>query len=147
MFGCEILPIECEGKVSELVGGAGHADLQEGGVLIGREQGDQILQQDVSAAQQHCLIECLPDLSGSSQVDVMILGELAERLHHTDEAVEAYENCLQIKFSPKAMKGVLKLGEDRRNTRDTCAALIRLVTWQYRLYSEVRSTPRCKHLE
>jgi tetratricopeptide (TPR) repeat protein len=70
-----------------------------------------------------------------------ILGELAERLHHTDEAVEAYENCLQIKFSPKAMKGVLKLGEDRRNTRDTCAALIRLVTWQYRWYSEVCLTP------
>ena len=68
-----------------------------------------------------------------------ILGELAERLHHTDEAVEAYENCLQIKFSPKAMRGVLKLGEERRNTRDVCAALIRLVTWQYRWYSEVRS--------
>ncbi|KAF2997567.1 hypothetical protein E8E13_001663 [Curvularia kusanoi] len=65
-----------------------------------------------------------------------ILGELAERLHHNDEAVEAYENCLQIKFSPKAMKGVLKLGEERRNTRDVCAALIRLVTWQYRWYSE-----------
>ncbi|KAJ4338560.1 bud site selection protein [Didymella glomerata] len=65
-----------------------------------------------------------------------ILGELAERLHHTDEAVEAYENCLQIKFSPKAMKGVLKLGEEKRNTRDVCAALIRLVTWQYRWYSE-----------
>ncbi|KAF9697264.1 hypothetical protein EKO04_004584 [Ascochyta lentis] len=65
-----------------------------------------------------------------------ILGELAERLHHIDEAVEAYENCLQIKFSPKAMRGVLKLGEDKRNTRDVCAALIRLVTWQYRWYSE-----------
>lgn len=68
-----------------------------------------------------------------------ILGELAERLHHTEEAVEAYENCLQIKFSPKAMKGVLKLGEERRQVRDVCAALIRLVTWQYRWYSEVRS--------
>lgn len=65
-----------------------------------------------------------------------ILGELAERLHHIDEAVEAYENCLQIKFSPKAMRGVLKLGQERRNTRDVCAALIRLVTWQYRWYSE-----------
>ncbi|KAJ4313531.1 bud site selection protein, partial [Neodidymelliopsis sp. IMI 364377] len=65
-----------------------------------------------------------------------ILGELAERLHHTEEAVEAYENCLQIKFSPKAMRGVLKLGEEKRNTRDVCAALIRLVTWQYRWYSE-----------
>jgi hypothetical protein len=66
-----------------------------------------------------------------------ILGELAERLHHTEEAVEAYENCLQIKFSPKAMRGVLKLGEERRQVRDVTAALIRLVTWQYRWYSEV----------
>ncbi|KAH6616266.1 Chs5p-Arf1p-binding proteins-domain-containing protein [Boeremia exigua] len=65
-----------------------------------------------------------------------ILGELAERLHHIEEAVEAYENCLQIKFSPKAMRGVLRLGEEKRNTRDVCAALIRLVTWQYRWYSE-----------
>ncbi|KAI4959018.1 hypothetical protein J4E86_002738 [Alternaria arbusti] len=65
-----------------------------------------------------------------------ILGELAERLHHTEEAVEAYENCLQIKFSPKAMRGVLKLGEERKQVRDVTAALIRLVTWQYRWYSE-----------
>lgn len=67
-----------------------------------------------------------------------ILGELAERLHHEEEAVDAYENCLQIKFSPKAMRGVLKL-EDTigGNVRDVCGALIRLVTWQYRWYSEV----------
>jgi hypothetical protein len=50
-----------------------------------------------------------------------ILGELAERLHHTEEAVEAYENCLQIKFSPKAMRGVLKLGEEKRQVRDVTA--------------------------
>jgi tetratricopeptide (TPR) repeat protein len=66
-----------------------------------------------------------------------ILGELAERLHHTEEALEAYENCLQIKFSPKAMRGVLKLSENKTNVRDVCGALIRLVTWQYRWYSEV----------
>lgn len=65
-----------------------------------------------------------------------ILGELAERLHHFDEAVEAYESCLSIRFSPKAMKGVLKLSEMRHNVRDVCGALIRLVTWQYRWYSE-----------
>lgn len=67
-----------------------------------------------------------------------ILGELAERLHHEEEAVDAYENCLQMKFSPKAMRGVLKL-EDAvgGNVRDVCGALIRLVTWQYRWYSEV----------
>ncbi|KAJ4305464.1 bud site selection protein [Kalmusia sp. IMI 367209] len=64
-----------------------------------------------------------------------ILGELAERLHHEEEAVDAYENCLQMKFSPKAMRGVLKL-EDGGNVRDVCGALIRLVTWQYRWYSE-----------
>ena len=66
-----------------------------------------------------------------------ILGELAERLHHVEEAIEAYESCLQIKFSPKAMRGVLKLSEDKHNVRDVCGALIRLVTWQYRWYSEV----------
>jgi tetratricopeptide (TPR) repeat protein len=66
-----------------------------------------------------------------------ILGELAERLHHTDEAVEAYENCLQMRFSPKAMKGVLKLADGSHNVREVCGALIKLVTWQYRWYSEV----------
>jgi tetratricopeptide (TPR) repeat protein len=70
-----------------------------------------------------------------------ILGELAERLHHKDEAVEAYESCLQIKFSPKAMRGVLKLSDGTHNVRDVCGALIRLVTWQYRWYSEVCDTP------
>ncbi|KAF2241577.1 chaps-domain-containing protein, partial [Trematosphaeria pertusa] len=65
-----------------------------------------------------------------------ILGELAERLHHLDEAIEAYENCMQMKFSPKAMRGVLKLNDTRHNVRDVCGALIRLVTWQYRWYSE-----------
>jgi Chs5-Arf1p-binding protein BUD7/BCH1 len=65
-----------------------------------------------------------------------ILGELAERLHHEDQAAVAYENCLKMKFSPKAMRGVLKLG-DKADVRDVCGALIRLVTWQYRWYSEV----------
>ncbi|KAI9703487.1 MAG: hypothetical protein M1820_005791 [Bogoriella megaspora] len=65
-----------------------------------------------------------------------ILGELAERLHHWDEAVEAYQACLSIRFSPKAMKGVLKLYEKSGDVRMILGALIRLVTWQYRWYSE-----------
>lgn len=72
-----------------------------------------------------------------------ILGELAERLHHEEEALEAYENCLQIRFSPKGMRGVLKysyMGDQKAQTRDVCANLIRLVTWQYRWYSEVCTT-------
>lgn len=65
-----------------------------------------------------------------------ILGSLAERLQHIDEAVEAYRACLSLRFSPKALSGILKVFEKTKNTRDTVAATIRLVTWQYRWYSE-----------
>lgn len=66
-----------------------------------------------------------------------ILGELAERLHHDDEAVEAYQACLGIRFSPKATKGVLGMYEKVGDVRGIIGAVIRLVTWQYRWYSEV----------
>ncbi|KAJ1717473.1 clathrin-coated vesicle protein [Aspergillus flavus] len=65
-----------------------------------------------------------------------ILGELAERLHHFDEAIEAYQHCMAIRFSPKAMRGVLKLYESKHDTRGMLGALIRLIAWQYRWYSE-----------
>ncbi|EQL33754.1 hypothetical protein BDFG_04287 [Blastomyces dermatitidis ATCC 26199] len=65
-----------------------------------------------------------------------ILGELAERLHHFNEAVEAYQHCLSIRFSPKAMKGILKMYERQGDTRGMLGALIRLIAWQYRWYSE-----------
>ncbi len=66
-----------------------------------------------------------------------ILGSLAERLQHVDESVEAYRACLGQRFSPKALAGILKVFEKTKgNTRDTVGATIRLVTWQYRWYSE-----------
>lgn len=65
-----------------------------------------------------------------------ILGSLAERLQHFDEAVEAYQACLGQRFSPKALAGVLRVHKKQKNTRDMVAAVIRLVTWQYRWYSE-----------
>ncbi|CAL5867515.1 uncharacterized protein PFLUO_LOCUS1734 [Penicillium psychrofluorescens] len=65
-----------------------------------------------------------------------ILGELAERLDHFDESIEAYQNCLAIRFSPKAMRGLLKLYEQQNDTRGMLGALIRLIAWQYRWYSE-----------
>ena len=68
-----------------------------------------------------------------------ILGDLAERLHHTNEALEAYQQCLNIRFSPKAMKGTLKMYEKKHDTKSILACLIRLITWQYRWYSEVSS--------
>ena len=69
-----------------------------------------------------------------------ILGELAERLHHTNEAIEAYQQCLNIRFSPKAMKGVLKMYEGQGDTKNMLGSLIRLIAWQYRWYSEVALT-------
>lgn len=65
-----------------------------------------------------------------------ILGSLASRLHHQTEAVEAYRQCLAIRFSPKALTGILSDFEKEKNTRETIASVIRLVTWQYRWYSE-----------
>ncbi|KAL7902774.1 chaps domain-containing protein [Trichoderma sp. SZMC 28014] len=65
-----------------------------------------------------------------------ILGSLAERLQHFDEAAEAYRACLSLRFSPKALAGVLRVFEKSKSTRDTVAAVIRLVTWQYRCYSQ-----------
>lgn len=66
-----------------------------------------------------------------------ILGELAERLHHFPEAVEAYQACLRVRFSPKAMKGVLRMYEEKGKNSEVLQAMIRLIAWQYRWYSEV----------
>lgn len=67
-----------------------------------------------------------------------ILGDLAERLHHGQEAVEAYQHCLRVRFSPKAMKGVMNWYEKQGKYGDVLQAMIRLIAWQYRWYSEVR---------
>ena len=69
-----------------------------------------------------------------------ILGELAERLHHPQEAIEAYQSCLRIRFSPKAMKAVVKMWEEDKRSENVLQGLIRLIAWQYRWYSEVRIT-------
>ncbi|KJX99333.1 clathrin-coated vesiclec protein (Bud7) [Zymoseptoria brevis] len=65
-----------------------------------------------------------------------ILGDLAERLHHPEEAIEAWQACLSMRFSPKAMRGVLALYERQGDFRSMLGALIRLVAWQFRWYSE-----------
>ncbi|KAK3709836.1 bud site selection protein [Vermiconidia calcicola] len=65
-----------------------------------------------------------------------ILGDLAERLHHRDEAVEAWQACLSMRFSPKAMRGLLGLYERKGEARGIVGALIRLIAWQFRWYSE-----------
>jgi Chs5-Arf1p-binding protein BUD7/BCH1 len=69
-----------------------------------------------------------------------ILGELAERLHRQEEAIEAWQSCLSMRFSPKAMRGMLGWFERRGDGKSQLNALIRLVAWQYRWYSEVCSS-------
>ena len=72
-----------------------------------------------------------------------ILGELADRLHHFPEAVEAYQSCLRVRFSPKAMTGVLRMYEGQGRTGEVLQAVIRLIAWQYRWYSEASLQATC----
>ena len=78
-----------------------------------------------------------------------ILGTLAARLQHGPEAEEAYRACLAQRFSPKALTGILRahgkgaagiaggsISAAGGASRETLGSLIRLVTWQYRWYSE-----------
>ena len=71
-----------------------------------------------------------------------ILGELADRLHHNQEAVEAYQHCLRVRFSAKAMRGVMGWYEKQGRYGDVLQAMIRLIAWQYRWYSEVSAVFR-----
>ena len=66
-----------------------------------------------------------------------ILGDLAERLHHAPEAIEAFQSCLRIRFSPKAMRAVTKMWEAEHRNDNVLQGLIRLIAWQYKWYSEV----------
>ena len=66
-----------------------------------------------------------------------ILASLAERLHYEAEAREAWQACLGMRFSPKAMAGVMKAWEHEGSTKNVVGAVVRLICWQYRWYSEV----------
>lgn len=65
-----------------------------------------------------------------------ILGELAHRLHHPEEAEEAFLNCLGVRFSPRSLRGLLAAQEKRKDHRGGLDSIIRLVAWEYRRYSE-----------
>ena len=65
-----------------------------------------------------------------------ILGNLAQRLHYEKDAIEAWQQSLSVRFSPKAMRGVMKAWEKDGDVRGIVGAVIRLICWQYRWYSE-----------
>jgi len=66
-----------------------------------------------------------------------ILGDLAQRLHHREEAKDAYQRCLEQKFSAKAWMKLLEYYVDEGDVQRALNAAIRLSTFQHRWYTEV----------
>lgn len=65
-----------------------------------------------------------------------IYGDLAMRLHHRIEALEAYQECVAKKFSPKALYQLLELYADDGQVLKAMDAAIRLCVYQERWYQE-----------
>ncbi|TXT15606.1 hypothetical protein VHUM_00109 [Vanrija humicola] len=63
-----------------------------------------------------------------------ILGELALRLHHKDEAKDAFVRCLDAKFSAKALLRVLEIYSDEGDLQRTLNAAIKLTVYHNRWY-------------
>ncbi|KAG8926929.1 hypothetical protein FRC01_008206 [Tulasnella sp. 417] len=65
-----------------------------------------------------------------------ILGELGLRLHHKEEAKEAFLRCLEQKFSAKAWMKLLEMFADENDLQRSLNAAIRLTAYQHRWYQE-----------
>lgn len=61
-----------------------------------------------------------------------ILGELAMRLHHKEEAKDAFQRCLDAKFSAKAILKLLEMYATEGDLQRTLNAAIRLTTYHHR---------------
>ncbi|WRT68489.1 uncharacterized protein IL334_005465 [Kwoniella shivajii] len=65
-----------------------------------------------------------------------ILGELASRLHHKEEAKDAFQRCLDGKFSAKALIKLLEMYATEGDLQRTLNAAIRLTTYHHRWYMD-----------
>ncbi|ORY87518.1 Chs5p-Arf1p-binding proteins-domain-containing protein [Leucosporidium creatinivorum] len=65
-----------------------------------------------------------------------ILGELAQRLHHKEEAKDAFQRALDAKFSAKAWLKLLEFYADEGDVQRSLNAAIRLSAYQHRWYME-----------
>lgn len=65
-----------------------------------------------------------------------IYGDLAQRLHHAEESIEAYQSCLRLRFSTRAMKAVVDAWKRQSKNRNVLQGILRLIAWQSRWYSE-----------
>jgi lipopolysaccharide biosynthesis regulator YciM len=72
-----------------------------------------------------------------------ILGELAQRLHHEEEAKDAFQRTLDAKFSAKAWLKLLEIYADEGDVQRSLNAAIRLSVYQHRWYMESAVSFRC----
>ncbi|KAK0528443.1 bud site selection protein [Tilletia horrida] len=65
-----------------------------------------------------------------------ILGELALRLHHSAEARDAFQRCVETKFSAKALLRLLEIYTDAKDVQRSLWTAIRLTAYHHRWYME-----------
>ncbi|ORX94947.1 chaps-domain-containing protein [Basidiobolus meristosporus CBS 931.73] len=65
------------------------------------------------------------------------LGDLGLRLHHKEEAKEAYQRCLHNKFSAKAWLKLMKIYADEDNLQQALTAIVQLSVHNDRWYNDV----------
>ncbi|KAK9719239.1 bud site selection protein, variant 2 [Basidiobolus ranarum] len=65
------------------------------------------------------------------------LGDLGLRLHHKEEAKEAYQRCLHNKFSAKAWAKLMKVYSDEGNIQQALSAIAQLSVHNDRWYNEM----------
>ncbi|KAI8393462.1 Chs5p-Arf1p-binding proteins-domain-containing protein [Radiomyces spectabilis] len=66
-----------------------------------------------------------------------LLGDLALRLWHEDEAKEAYEQCLDHKFSAKSWMRLLEIYAKEGNVQKALVAAVKLTVYHERWYHEI----------
>ena len=78
-----------------------------------------------------------PDMSyRKTGTEWEILGDLALRLHHKEVAKDAYQRCLDAKFSAKAWQKLLETYADEGDLQKSLNAATRLTAYNYRWYTE-----------
>lgn len=65
-----------------------------------------------------------------------ILGALAVRMRHTEEAAEAYNLALDIRFSAKALKGLMEIYVEKKEPINVLHAAIKLTSYDHRWFKE-----------
>ncbi|KAF9108410.1 hypothetical protein BGX27_008351 [Mortierella sp. AM989] len=71
-----------------------------------------------------------------SGTDWEIYGDLATRLHHREEAKDAYQRCVDQKFSAKALVRLLEIYADEGQLHKAMEVSIKLCVYQERWYQE-----------